>query len=90
MSWTRVPRVSLRSRDRLSLLHGLFNRADHVERLLRKIVVLAFCNVSAALDRVLEFHILAFKTGKLGGDEEWLREEALNLSRAGHNQFIFI
>src|SRR5205823_8048642 len=46
----------------LSLLDCLLDRADHVERLLGQIVVLALDDLLEALDRVLGLHVLAWRT----------------------------
>src|SRR5436305_544426 len=64
-----------------SLFDGHLDRPDHVERLLRKVVVLAVDDLLEALDRVLELHVLAGRAGELLGDEVRLREEALDLAR---------
>src|SRR6266550_4448691 len=61
-------RIAL-AREPASLLHGLLDRADHVEGLLGQLVVLALEDFLEALDRVLELHVLAGRTGELLGDE---------------------
>src|SRR4051812_34267115 len=62
----RVLRLLLLGRRRLflalelaSLGDGVLDRADHVERLLGQVVVLALEDLAEALDRVLELHVLA-------------------------------
>ena len=50
---------SLRRRELLAALDRALDRADHVERLLRQLVVLALDDLLEAADRVLELHVLA-------------------------------
>src|SRR2546423_14687446 len=57
------------------LFQSLVNRADHIKRLLRNIVVLALDNFFETADGVFDFHVLALKTGELRGHEHGLREE---------------
>src|SRR5947209_6220412 len=64
------------------LLARLFDCADHVEGLFGEVVVLAVNDLLEAAYGVGDFDELAFESGELRGDEEGLREEALNLSRA--------
>src|SRR5712692_10419039 len=52
-----------------AFLHGLLDRADHVEGLLGQLVVLALEDLLEALDRVPELHVLAGRTRELLGDE---------------------
>src|SRR5262249_51241763 len=54
------------------LLDDLFDAADHVERLLRQIVVLAIHHLAAAAHRLLDRHVLALQAGELLGHEERL------------------
>src|SRR5437588_9789639 len=74
----------------LRLLDGLLDRADHVEGLLGQLVVLAVEDLREALDRVLELHVLAGRAGELLGDEVRLREEALDLPRAGDDEPVLV
>src|SRR5512140_2831485 len=60
----------------LADFHGFVDRADHVERLLRQIVVFAFQNFTEAAHGFAQRHIAAFATGELRCREERLREEA--------------
>src|ERR671937_234681 len=48
---------------------GLVDRPDHVERLLRELVVLALDDLLEALDRVLEPNVFARLAGELLRDE---------------------
>src|ERR1041385_2064467 len=80
-SWSAIG-VSLR---RLGLhlfgaLEHLLDRALQQERLLRHIVVLAFDDLAEAADRIGDLHVLPLDAGELLGDEERLREEALDLA----------
>src|SRR5947199_9562480 len=70
------------------LLAGLLNGADHVEGLFGEVVVLAVNDLLEAADGVGGLDELAFEAGKLLGDEEGLREEALNLARARDDQLV--
>src|SRR6056297_865380 len=54
----------------LALFHGLVDGADHVERLLRKMVVFAFDDALEAANRVLDRDIDTRRAGKYLGDEE--------------------
>src|ERR1043166_822992 len=76
--------------DRGSLLHGLFNCANHVEGLLGQVVVFAFDDLAEALDGVFELDVFAFQTRELRRHEEWLREEALHVARARKDQLVFV
>src|SRR5205085_10816836 len=71
-------------------LDRFFDRADHVEGLLWKIIVLAFDDFFEAFDRVFELAVLAFAAGELRRDMERLREKLLNLARARNHQLIFV
>ena len=66
----------------LGLLDRFFDAADHVERLLRQVVVLAVDDRLEAADRVLQRDVLARRAGEDLGDRERLREEALDFARA--------
>src|SRR3984885_3100306 len=82
-----------RLRVRLHLL-GLFERfldgADHVERLLRNVIVLAFDDFLEAANRVFNLDVFAFEAGELRCDEHRLRQESLNLTRAGYGALVFV
>src|SRR2546423_684642 len=75
---------------RSDLLTGLFDRADHVERLLGHVVAFAVHDLAKALDRVGDLHVTAFETRELLGDEEGLGEEALDLARARYDELVFL
>ena len=72
------------------LLHRLLDRADHVERLLGQVIVLAREDLLEALDRVLEADVLARLAGELLGHEVRLREEALDLAGAADDQLVLV
>src|SRR5690606_19916608 len=77
--------VAINSYLRLELLRafgGFVDRADHVERLLGQVIVLAVHDGLEALDRVLQRHVLAGRAGEHFRNVERLREEALDLARA--------
>ena len=73
-----------------ALLHGLVDRADHVERLLGEVVVLAVQDLAEAVDRVLELDVLAGRAGELLGDEVRLREEALDLAGPLDDELVLV
>src|SRR6185436_17113140 len=66
----------------LRLLGRFLDRADHVERLLGQVIVLAGDDALEACDRVLDRHVLPGAAGEHLGDEEGLRQEALDLARS--------
>ena len=66
----------------LGLLHGLVDSADHVEGLLGQLVVLALDDLVEPADGLGERDVLPGRAGERLGDEEGLREEALDLPRA--------
>jgi hypothetical protein len=55
------------------LSEGLIDRADHVERLFRDVVVLAFDDFPEAADGIRNFYVFAFEPGELRGHEHGLR-----------------
>src|SRR5690348_13122431 len=72
----------------LRLLDRSLDRARHVEGLLRQVVALARDDHLEALDRVLERHVLAGRAREDLGHVERLREEALDLPRAGDRELV--
>src|ERR1700694_4780947 len=58
------------------------------ERALGHLVVLAVDDLLEAADRLGDRHVGAGRPGELLGDEERLREEALDLARALHRQLV--
>src|SRR4029450_5126455 len=64
------------AREPAALLDGHLDRPDHVEGLLRELVVLAVDDLLEALDRVLGLHVLAGRARELLRDEVRLRQEA--------------
>src|SRR5690606_35449003 len=77
-------------RELLRLLLGLLDSADHVERLLRQVIVLAVDDRLEAANRVRERHVLAGLAGELLRDRERLRQEALDLARALHDELVVL
>src|SRR5688500_16821248 len=71
-----------------SLLAGLFNRADHVERLLRHVVAFAVEDFVESLDRIFDLTVLPCQTRELRADEERLREQTLDLTGTGDGQLV--
>src|SRR5690348_9289024 len=74
----------LGSVHRFALLDGVFDAADHVERLLGQVVDFAVDDHLERADGFLQRHVLAGRAGEHLGHVEWLREEALALARAVH------
>ena len=74
----------------LGLLDHILDGALQVERLLRKIVVLAFGDFLEAADGVGELDVLALEAGELLGHVERLREELLDLAGARDGQLVFV
>src|SRR5574340_964915 len=75
--------------DGFGLLDRLFNGANHVECLLGQMVKVAVDDAFEARERVLQRHKFAGRAGKHLGDEERLRQEALDLARPRHGQLVF-
>src|SRR5688572_30022092 len=72
----------------LGLLERFLDRPDHVERLLGQGVTLAIHDHLEALDGVLERHVLARGAGEVLRHGERLRQEALDLARAGDRELV--
>src|SRR5690606_35264390 len=72
----------------LCLGDGFLDGADHVERLLRQMIVVAVAQALEALDGVLQAHELARRAGEDLGDVERLREEALDLARTRNDHLV--
>src|SRR5829696_10160867 len=70
-------------RQPLALLDRRLDGADHVEGSLRQVVILAFHQALEAADGVGEIDKDAGRAGEHFGDVEGLRQEALDLARAG-------
>src|SRR4026207_2161370 len=75
--------------ERLRLLEGFLDGADHVERLLGKLVAFPVNDHLEALDRVLERHVLAGGAGEVLRHRERLRQETLDLAGARHRELVF-
>src|SRR5215208_4830871 len=72
------------------LLYGLDYVADHVEGLLRQVVVLTFDDLLEGADGVFQLHELARHARKLLGHEERLREEALYPARPVDDDLVLL
>ena len=55
-----------------ALGHGFFNTADHIERLLGQVIVLAVNNTLEGADSVFQGDVLTSRTGKRFSNEKWL------------------
>jgi hypothetical protein len=74
--------------QRLRFFGRLFYRADHVERLLRQVIVLAVDNRFEAMNRLLERDVLAWRAGECFRHMEWLRQKALDFSRPRNDELV--
>src|ERR671916_2947551 len=72
------------------LLDGLIYVADEVEGLLGQLIVPTLDDLLERADRVLQLDELALEAGELLGDEERLREEALDSARPAHNDLVLL
>src|SRR3954468_1367255 len=75
---------------RFGVLEDLVDRALHVEGALGEVVVLAVEDLAEAADRLRNRHVLAGAAGELFGDEERLREEALDLAGPGDRLAVLV
>src|SRR5215470_8011003 len=74
----------------LRFFEHFLNRADHVERLLRNFVVLAFHDFLEAAHGVFDLDVLAFEASELCGHVHRLGKELLDAARAGHGALVFV
>src|SRR3712207_905497 len=72
------------------LLDGLIYVADEVEGLLGQLIVPTLDDLLERADRVLQLDKLALEAGELLGDEERLREEALQPARPAHDDLVLL
>src|SRR5687768_14234916 len=72
----------------LRLLFRLLYGADHVERLFRHVVALAFEDLAEALDRVFDLDVFALQTRELLADGERLRKETLDLACTRNGELV--
>src|SRR5918997_444588 len=72
------------------LLDSLIYVADEVEGLLGKLIVPTLDDLLERADRVLKLDKLALEAGELLGDEERLREEALEPARPAHDDLVLL
>src|SRR6266404_9023016 len=72
----------------LGLGPGFLDDANHVERLFRQVVMLAFEDLTEAAHGIGDAYILAGNAGKLFGHEVRLREEALDLARPRDGEVV--
>src|SRR5881296_2419288 len=77
-------------RELLRLVPRLADVADHVDRLLGQLVVLAVDDFAEALDGVRELHIPPLSAGERLGDEHGLGEKPLDLARTGDDELIVV
>src|ERR1700730_16148250 len=75
--------LSCLSSQLLALFDRLLDGADHVEGRLRQVIVLAFADRAKTLDGIGEVDEFARRSREDFGDEERLRQEALDLARTG-------
>src|ERR1700741_477255 len=71
-----------------ALFDRLFNSADHVEGRLRQVVVFSLAEPFEAFDSLLQVDQLPGRAGEYFGHVEGLRQEALDLARAGNCQLV--
>src|SRR5580765_1486753 len=83
-----LPGVGFVSLQRFRFRERFFDRADHVEGLLRERVALARDDHLESLDRVLQLDVLAFLAGEVLRHAERLREEALDFPRARDRELV--
>ena len=83
---SRQPMWCRRGHCNLGLVEGgclsdhFINPADHIEGLLRKVIILARKDCTEGLNCVFTANELTSDTGKCFTNEEWLGQEALNLT----------
>src|SRR5262245_47379087 len=95
MPWTsgthHLPLTSLRARfHAFGLFDGFIDPADVHERTFRQLVVLSVANLLEAADRFRQGGYLTGLVRKRFGDDERLRQEALNSTGPGHDLFVLI
>src|SRR5690242_4416580 len=73
-----------------ALLARLVDRADHVERLLRQVVVLALEDLLEATDGLASRDVLALAACESLSDAERLGEEPLHLARTRHGFLVVL
>src|SRR5579862_7698342 len=74
----------------LTLFDRLLDGPDHVEGRLRQVIVFALNQSFEAANRISEIDQYAGCAGEYLRDVEWLRQEALDLARAGHSELILL
>src|SRR5690554_6395610 len=75
--------------QRLGLLEGFIDGADHVERLFGQRVAFTIDDHLEATNDFFQRNVLARRAGKHFGHMEWLRQEALDLTSAGDSLHVF-
>src|SRR5690606_10014274 len=90
-----LPRFSARRSGRGPLhfacfLYRFVDGADHVESLLRQVIVITVQDALEATDGFLQGHILAGCAGEDFGHVEGLRQEALDLTGTGNQLLVFL
>src|SRR6266849_858984 len=71
-----------------TLCARLFDGANHVESLLREVIVLALQDLGEALHRLADLDVLALAASEALGNEVGLRQEPLDLPRARYCQLV--
>src|SRR3989475_7676923 len=77
-------------RELLRLVPRLADVADHVERLLGQLVVLAVDDFPEALDGVRELHVAPLRAGEGLGDEHRLGKEPPGGPGAGDDELVLV
>src|SRR5881628_2264570 len=72
----------------LGLLAHLVDGADHVEGLLRQVIMLSFQDLPEGAHRLGDRHVFALQAGELLRHEERLRQEFLDLAGPGHDELV--
>ena len=83
------PHCGLLRLQPLSLFKRLLECPNHIEGLLRDVVVLALNNRLEPADGIFQLDVSTLEAGELLRHKERLREEALDLTGARHGQLVF-
>src|SRR6058998_1911499 len=67
-----------------------FDRADHVKRLLRNVIILAFDDFLEAANGVFNLHVFAIEAGELRSDEHRLRKKLFDLAGTSHGPLVVV
>src|SRR6476620_9354497 len=77
-------------RHLVGLLHDFFDRARHIERLLRQLVELARNEPLERRDGLLELHVLPRNSSELLGHRKRLRHEPLESTGSADDELVFL